>query len=66
MDGMWKVRCWMNSPNSSGSASGEFTTMDEAVEFAMSWMRPGWTGTLTNPSGEQVDLEPGKTPHFPS
>jgi hypothetical protein len=65
MAGTWKVRCWMKAPDASGNANGEFATMTDAVQFAESWLGPGWVGILTNPSGEKIDLEPGKPPRFP-
>jgi hypothetical protein len=55
----------MNIPGASGDAGGEFPTMIAALEFADSWMKPGWIGTLTNPSGQQINLDPGKPPRFP-
>jgi hypothetical protein len=61
----WKVRCWQKAPDASGNASGEFPTMIATLEFADSWMSPGWKGTVTNPSGQQIDLKPGKAPRFP-
>jgi hypothetical protein len=65
MERMWKVSCRMTAPGASGSAHGEFSTMIEALEFADSWIGPGWVGILTNPSGEKIDLEPGNPPRFP-
>jgi hypothetical protein len=62
---VWKVRCWMDVPGASGEAGGEFPTMIAALEFADSWLKPGWKGTLTNPSGQEIDLELRKPPRFP-
>jgi len=39
--------------------------MADAVAFAEDWLQPGWTATLTNPEGVQVELEKGKPPEFP-
>jgi hypothetical protein len=64
VDGPWKVNCRRTAPGGSGSANGEFSRMAEAVEFAEGWLGPGWTATLTNPRGEQVELVKGKRPVF--
>ena len=39
--------------------------MADAVAFAEGWLQPGWTATITNPEGVQVELEKGKPPAFP-
>jgi hypothetical protein len=65
VDGPWKVNCRRTKPGDSGSANGEFSQMAEAVEFAESWLGPGWTATITNPQGVQVELVKGKRPEFP-
>jgi hypothetical protein len=65
MAGIWKVNCRMTAAGASGNANGEFSTRSDALEFAESWLGPGWVGTLTDPSGRQIDLEPGKPPRFP-
>ena len=65
MNGPWKVSCRRTGPGGSGHANGEFSRMSEAVGFAEGWLGPGWTATLTNPEGVQVELEKGKPPEFP-
>jgi hypothetical protein len=65
VDGPWKVSCRRTAPGGSGSANGEFSRMADAVEFAEGWLQPGWTATITNPEGVQVELEKGKPPEFP-
>jgi hypothetical protein len=62
----WRVSCRRTAPGGSGSASGEFSRMADAIAFAESWMGVGWVGTLTNPAGVSVALERGKRPRFPS
>ena len=66
MGGPWKVNCRGTKPGDSGSANGEFSRMDDAVEFAESWLGPGWTATITDPRGVQVELVMGKRPKFPA
>lgn len=39
--------------------------MPDAVAFADGWLQPGWTATITNPEGVQVELKKGKPPQFP-
>jgi hypothetical protein len=65
VDGSWKVSCRRTALGGSGSANGEFSRMADAVAFAEGWLQPGWTATITNPQGVQVELEKGKPPEFP-
>jgi hypothetical protein len=64
--GPWKVSCRRTGPGGSGNANGEFSRMSEAVAFAEGWLGPGWTATITNPDGVQVELVKGKRPEFPA
>jgi hypothetical protein len=63
--GIWKVSCWTNSLRGLGNANGAFLRKSEALEFARVWLRPGWVGTLTDPSGRKFDLEWGKVLRLP-
>ena len=65
MNGPWKVSCRREAPGGSGNANGEFSRMADAVAFADGWLQPGWTATITNPEGVQVELKKGKPPQFP-
>jgi hypothetical protein len=62
---VWKVDCRRSGPGAKGNASGEFSRMADALDFADVWLEAGWIGTLTNPAGQTVELVRGERPVFP-